>query len=171
MLSYMKILISFIFVTYTTNAAALPELEFRSYLDKQLLCMAEAIYFESRGEPFIGQLAVGQVVLQRVKSKAFPDDACSVVHQGRLHTSGAPVKHKCEFSYWCDGKPEEVGDEGAYGEAVSAALLVSEGVRILSVKSALHYHAIYVRPYWADSYKRLAQIGRHVFYSRERVSK
>ena len=68
-----------------------------------MICMAEAIYFESRGEPFIGQLAVGQVILQRVKSKAFPDDACSVVHQGRKYTVERPVKHKCEFSYWCDG--------------------------------------------------------------------
>ena len=170
MLSYMKILISFILVTYSSSAFALAELEYRSYLDKQLLCMAEAIYFESRGEPFTGQVAVAQVILQRVESKLFPNDACSVVHQGRLHKGGSPVKHKCEFSYWCDGRLEEVEDEGAYREAISVATLVSEGVRILSVKNALHYHAIYVRPYWADSYKRRAQIGRHVFYSRERIS-
>jgi spore germination cell wall hydrolase CwlJ-like protein len=166
---FTKIVYSFIFLLLVPSSAhALEELEFRSFLDKQLVCMAEAIYFESRGEPFTGQLAVGQVILQRVASPSFPDDVCSVVHQGKYHRSGHPVKHKCEFSYWCDGKPEEIDDPVAYHESISAASLVSEGVQILSVKKALHYHAIYVRPFWADKYKRLAQIGKHIFYSRER---
>ena len=165
---FTKIIYSLIFLLLPTVAYATEELEFRSFLDKQLVCLAEAIYFESRGEPFIGQLAVGQVILQRVASPSFPDDVCSVVHQGKYHSSGHPVKHKCEFSYWCDGKIEEIDDPVAYHESISAASLLSEGVELLSVKKALHYHAIYVRPFWADKYKRLAQIGKHIFYSRER---
>ena len=167
---FTKIIYSLIFLLLPTVAYATEELEFRSFLDKQLVCLAEAIYFESRGEPFIGQLAVGQVILQRVASPSFPDDVCSVVHQGKYHSSGHPVKHKCEFSYWCDGKPEEINDPMAYHDAINAASLVSEGVEILSIKKALHYHAIYVRPYWASEYKRLAQIGKHIFYSRERIN-
>jgi len=167
---YMKILISISLLILPTTAHAIAELEMRGFLDKQMICMAEAIYFESRGEPFTGQLAVGQVILQRVASPLFPDDVCSVVHQGRVHASGHPVKHKCEFSYWCDGKPEEVTDSVAYHDALSAASLLSEGVEIFSVKKALHYHAIYVRPFWSHTYKRLTQIGKHIFYSRERIN-
>ena len=165
---FTKIIYSLIFLLLPTVAYATEELEFRIFLDKQLVCLSEAIYFESRGEPFIGQLAVGQVILQRVASPSFPDDVCSVVHQGKYHSSGHPVKHKCEFSYWCDGKIEEIDDPVAYHESISAASLLSEGVELLSVKKALHYHAIYVRPFWAEKYKRLAQIGKHIFYSRER---
>ena len=149
---YMKILISISLLILPTTAHAIAELEMRGFLDKQLMCMAEAIYFESRGEPFTGQLAVGQVILQRVASPLFPDDVCSVVHQGRVHANGHPVRHKCEFSYWCDGKPEEVTDSVAYHDALSAASLLSEGVEIFSIKKALHYHAIYVRPFWSHSY-------------------
>ena len=167
---FTKRIYSLIFLLLPTVAYATEELEFRSFLDKQLVCLAEAIYFESRGEPFIGQLAVGQVILQRVASPSFPDDVCSVVHQGKYHSSGHPVKHKCEFSYWCDGKIEEIDDPVAYLESISADSLLSEGVELLSVKKALHYHAIYVRPYWASEYKRLAQIGKHIFYSRERIN-
>ena len=165
---FTKIIYSLIFLLLPTVAYATEELEFRIFLDKQLVCLSEAIYFESRGEPFIGQLAVGQVILQRVASPSFPDDVCSVVHQGKYHSSGHPVKHKCEFSYWCDGKIEEIDDPVAYHESISAASLLSEGVELLSVKKALHYHAIYVRPFWAEKYKSLAQIGKHIFYSRER---
>ena len=135
---FTKIIYSLIFLLLPTVAYATEELEFRSFLDKQLVCLAEAIYFESRGEPFIGQLAVGQVILQRVASPSFPDDVCSVVHQGKYHSSGHPVKHKCEFSYWCDGKIEEIDDPVAYHESISAASLLSEGVELLSVKKALH---------------------------------
>jgi len=131
---FTKIIYSLIFLLLPTVAYATEELEFRSFLDKQLVCLAEAIYFESRGEPFIGQ----------------------------------PVKHKCEFSYWCDGKIEEIDDPIAYHESISAASLLSEGVELLSVKKALHYHAIYVRPFWSETYKKLTQIGKHIFYSRER---
>mgnify|MGYP003110593425 FL=1 len=167
---FMKILISTTLLLLSSTTHATDKLEMREFFDQNLLCMAEAIYFESRGEPFTGQLAVGQVILQRVASTQFPDDVCSVVHQGRYHHSGHPVKHKCEFSYWCDGKPEEMNDPVAYQDAINAASLVSEGVEILSIKKALHYHAIYVRPYWASEYKRLAQIGKHIFYSRERIN-
>ena len=131
---FTKIIYSLIFLLLPTVAYATEELEFRSFLDKQLVCLAEAIYFESRGEPFTGQLAVGQVILQRVASPSFPDDVCSVVHQGKYHSSGHPVKHKCEFSYWCDGKIEEIDDPVAYHESISAASLLSEGVELLSVK-------------------------------------
>ena len=131
---FTKIVYSFIFLLLPSGAYATEELEFRSFLDKQLVCLAEAIYFESRGEPFTGQLAVGQVILQRVASPSFPDDVWSVVHQGKYHSSGHPVKHKCEFSYWCDGKIEEIDDPVAYHESISAASLLSEGVELLSVK-------------------------------------
>jgi len=133
-------------------------------------CLIEAIYFEARSESFDGQIAVANVILNRVSNKKFPRTICEVVHYGHKDWRGLPIRGRCAFSYWCDGKLEKMNDPVAYQEAINAASLVSEGVEILSIKKALHYHAIYVRPYWASEYKRLAQIGKHIFYSRERIN-
>ena len=164
---YMKILISISLLILPTTAHAIAELEMRGFLDKQMICMAEAIYFESRGEPFTGQLAVGQVILQRVASPLFPDDVCSVVHQGRVHANGHPVRHKCEFSYWCDGKPEEATDEDALDQALDLAkTLLSSNLKLVGIEDATHYHATYVQPPWTKILERREQIGAHIFYAK-----
>ena len=134
--------------------------------DKQIHCLAEAIYFESRGEPFIGMVAVGQVIIQRVKSDLYPNNICDVVHQGKTTSKGYPVKNKCEFSYWCDGKPEIMEDEFAYTESLQAADLILNDIIIEGLEDALHYHAAYVHPRWAKDYIKLKTIGLHIFYAR-----
>ena len=73
-------------------------------------CLALAIYFEARSEPIAGQLAVAQVILNRVVDERYPDTVCEVIMEGPTHPSGHPVRHKCQFSFWCDGKPENVHD-------------------------------------------------------------
>ena len=130
-----------------------------------LSCLAEAVYFEARSESFVAQLAVANVILERVSSDRYPDDICSVVHQSKKW-KGKPIRNKCQFSYWCDGKPETIANVDAYQQSVSASELALQGVLLSQTDGATHYHAAYVFPYWAtdDSFLTLGQVGNHIFY-------
>ena len=131
----------------------------------ELSCLAEAVYFEARSESFVAQLAVANVILERVSSNRYPDDICSVVHQSRKW-KGKPIRNKCQFSYWCDGKPETIANVDAYQQSVNASELALQGVILAQTDGATHYHAAYVIPYWAtdDSFLTLGQVGNHIFY-------
>ena len=71
--------------------------------EKQHECLAKNIYFEARNEPFVGQFAVALVTLNRVHDSAFPNTICEVVYEGIHTASGFPKKHRCQFSWYCDG--------------------------------------------------------------------
>jgi len=133
--------------------------------DKERNCLATAIYFEARGEPEDGQLAVAQVVLNRVKNPAYPDTICGVVFQNQSK------RNRCQFSFACDGRPERVTDKAAWAKAQELARRSVEEQRatfIEEVGSATHYHATYVRPRWAGRMTRTDKIGRHIFYNTRR---
>ena len=137
-----------------TAMAALPS----ARGNEQWRCLTEAIYFEARGEPVEGQVAVGEVVLNRVDAPNYPGNVCDVVHQGARH---APA---CQFSYTCDGIPDRVSDPASWDVAGRIArYLLDGGPRRLS-GNATHYHADYVDPHWAHVYPRTATLGRHIFY-------
>ena len=131
----------------------------------QKACLAEAVYFESRSESFIAQLAVANVVLNRVASKYYPNNICDVVHQSKTY-DGHPIRNKCMFSYWCDGKPERINNIEAYRTSMNVAELALSGVVVEHVMDATHYHAHYVTPHWATapSFETLTQVGSHIFY-------
>lgn len=122
------------------------------------LCLALAVYYEARGEPFDGQLAVAEVVMNRVESARFPDDVCAVV------TQGGEDRHRCHFSFYCDGKPERPADMIAWQKAQEIASWVLTGEVTLGV-TATHYHADYVEPFWANEYEYLGTVGQHKFYA------
>ena len=124
-------------------------------------CLAAAIYHEARSEPLHGQVAVSNVILNRVQSPSFPDTPCEVVKQGR-YWAGHPVRNQCHFSYWCDGKPEVIEDQRAYTLALSIAVNWRNLVDITG--GATYYHRDDVNPYWVDGLKTRRQIGRHIFY-------
>ena len=86
-----------------------------------IVCLATAIYYESRSEPLEGQVAVGNVIMNRVASDKFPNSPCEVVKQGRTWM-GHMVRNQCHFSYYCDGRPEVILDEEAYTLALSIAV-------------------------------------------------
>ncbi len=122
-------------------------------------CLAEAIYFEARGEPDEGQAAVAQVVLNRVSSGLYPSTICGVVFQNRSHY------HACQFSFACEGRSLRVTEPEAWRTAMRIADEVTEGKTYLAdVGAATHYHADYVRPNWSRRLKRMDVIGHHVFY-------
>ena len=128
-------------------------------LNKEQRCLAEAVYFEARSEPEEGQAAVAQVVLNRVKSGLYPTSICGAVYQNR-HRHLA-----CQFTFACEGKALRINDTVSWERAKRVASAVLEGKTYLAdVGGATHYHANYVRPYWARRLKKMDVIGRHIFY-------
>ena len=126
--------------------------------DKQWACMTEALYFEARGESTEGQFAVAEVILNRAESRRFPDTVCKVINQGTGR------KHRCQFSYTCDGLLETMDDQRAYQRMGKIAhIMLNGGPRDLT-DGATYYHAKYVNPSWARSFTRTATLGKHHFY-------
>ncbi len=122
-------------------------------------CLARAVYFEARSESELGQLAVAKVILNRVKDPEYPKSVCGVVYQG----SGR--RNSCQFSFACDGLPDDVKSAAAWSNAKRIAQKAMAGdTTVAAIGSATNYHADYVRPKWARSMKRLIKIGHHVFY-------
>ena len=133
--------------------------------NKGKMCLAEAMYYEARDQGWRGMLAVGIVIQNRVRDSRYPDDACGVVRQGK-YRNGNPVKHKCQFSYYCDGKPERPAEKEAWRQAGDiAALLTTTDVEIAGLEGATHYHATWVQPSWAKAFSPRKKIGDHLFYA------
>ena len=127
--------------------------------EKEHWCLATAIYFEARGEAYRGQVAVAQVVLNRVKDHRYPDTICGVVFQNQHQ------RNSCQFSFACDGMPETINDKKSWAQAEDIATRLAAGELFLTeVGDATHYHATYVRPAWAPRMNKVTQIGLHVFY-------
>lgn len=131
-------------------------------LREELTCLAQNIYFEARSEPLAGKLAVAHVVMNRVASQYFPDSVCGVVQDGTDE-----VLHKCQFSWYCDGKTDVVEDRLAWDEATELASKVYWGRAEDPSGGALWYHADYVKPVWRKAFAEGPTIGRHIFYTRK----
>lgn len=123
-------------------------------------CLARAVYFEARSESEVGQMAVAKVILNRVKSPDYPKSICGVVYQGSNR------RNSCQFSFACDGLPDDVRQPASWSRAKQIAQRAISGDSNLgkSMNAATNYHADYVRPKWAKSMRKLVKIGRHVFY-------
>jgi hypothetical protein len=126
--------------------------------DAGLKCLAEALYFEARGESVKGQFAVAEVILNRVSSPAYPNDVCGVINQGTGR------KYQCQFTYTCDGHPEKVHEPAAYEQVSKVAYVSLSGVAEQLTEGATHYHTKHVSPSWARKFPRTATIGVHHFY-------
>jgi spore germination cell wall hydrolase CwlJ-like protein len=120
--------------------------------DADWQCLAQAIYFESRGEPLDGQVAVAEVVLNRVDSRSYPRTVCGVTHQG------------CQFSYVCDGRSDTMNSALPRQRAEKIASLMLAGRKRTITDGATHFHTRAVRPDWSRRFTRTAYIGHHLFY-------
>ena len=121
-------------------------------------CLAEALYFEARGETVKGQFAVAEVIMNRVKSGRFPGSVCSVINQG------TGKKYQCQFTYTCDGYAEVIAEPRAFARVGKVARYMLDGLVPELTDGATHYHTTAVRPRWSKVYTRTAQIGVHLFY-------
>ena len=119
--------------------------------DRETKCLADAIYFESKGEPLAGQLAVAEVILNRTKSGRYPATVCGV------------VKQPSQFSFVRGGRiPAVPGDSPAWRKAVAIAHIAMNDLADSPAAKALAFHAAYVSPGWRM--KRVARVGNHIFY-------
>lgn len=121
-------------------------------------CLAEALYFEARGETVKGQFAVAEVILNRVESERFPKSACGVIHQG------TGKKYQCQFTYTCDGHKEVIREQRAFERVSKVARAALDGVAPELTEGATHYHTKAVKPRWSRVYTKTASIGTHIFY-------
>jgi hypothetical protein len=122
-------------------------------------CLANAIYFEARSEPVRGQMAVAQVVLNRVFSGFYPNDVCSVVYQN------ASRHLACQFTFACDGKSKAINERAQWSVANRIARQTLDGqIYVPEVAKSTHYHAVYVHPNWVHEMKRMVRFGIHSFY-------
>ena len=124
-------------------------------------CLAEAMYFEARGEDLAGQIAVAEVVLNRVDSARYPDTVCDVVSQGTGNGRA------CQFSYNCDGLSNKVGNKPVWNRIGKIAWLMLQGRPRTLTDEALYFHSTAVSPSWSRKFVRTAKIGRHIFYRPE----
>ena len=136
---------------------------------EQLECMALNIYFESAVEPLAGKLAVSQVVLNRVKERNWPSTICEVIKEGPTYKNWKgnvyPVKDRCQFSWWCDGKVDVPHPGRVWENSKKVAKLVMTNNRMVDItEGSTHYHAEYVNPRWASRMNRVGRIGAHYFY-------
>ena len=140
-------------------------------LETAFMCLALNTYHEAKNQSMIGQIATAQVVMNRVADSRYPNTVCEVVKQGpKYKGSDVPVRHKCQFSWFCDGKSDEPKrDSKEWFKAQDYARIVLSGRIALDVtEGATHYHATYVRPAWAKTKTRTTRIERHIFYRWEK---
>lgn len=121
-------------------------------------CLAEALYFEARGESIKGQFAVAEVILNRVASRRFPNSVCSVVNQG------TGKRFQCQFTYTCDGAKEVISEKTAWRRVGKVARLMLDGAPRKLTEGATHYHTKAVNPRWSRKFARTTTIGVHHFY-------
>ena len=140
-------------------------------IETALMCLALNTYHEAKNQSMIGQVATAQVVMNRVADSRYHNTVCEVVKQGpKYKGSDVPVRHKCQFSWFCDGKSDEPKrDSKEWRMAQEYARIVLSGRIVLDVtEGATHYHATYVKPSWAKTKTRTTRIESHIFYRWEK---
>jgi N-acetylmuramoyl-L-alanine amidase len=121
-------------------------------------CLALAIYFEARAESVQGQQAVAAVILNRVRSEKFPDDICAVVKEGNGQ------RHRCQFSWYCDGRSDKPKDGASWQQALAVADSALGGEIRDPTEGALYFHSTAVKPKWRKKLTKTAAIDNHIFY-------
>lgn len=135
-------------------------------------CMRLNMYYEARNQRTDDAfIAVGYTVLNRVEDQQYPDSVCEVITQARRDKNGAPIRHKCQFSWYCDGKGDTPNlnnpiEQAAWDKATKLAIQVLRREVDNPVGNAVMYHATYVSPHWKKAYSKVIQIESHIFYSK-----
>jgi|TARA_R110000796_G_scaffold7266_6_gene25043 spore germination cell wall hydrolase CwlJ-like protein len=146
---------------------------------KSIECLAMNMYHEARNQGSAGMVAVSAVVINRVNDLRFPNTICKVVEQGPTRKSWKndgtyyPIKHKCQFSWYCDGKSDKPKDKDSYKKALDLSnLMLHNNVTFVDITDgALFYHADYVTPSWAEKKQKTTEIGDHIFYRWDETEK
>ena len=154
------------------EAEELTQGERDAFFQQEAYCLAQNVYFEARNQPAAGQMAVMSVTINRVNDERFPNTVCGVVYEGPTRPSWKgtgemiPVRNRCQFSWYCDGKSDEIKNKDTFEEILLLSELVISGtMSIMDItEGATHYHADYVRPAWAETKTKTIEIEDHIFY-------
>jgi len=138
-------------VTFAHHKAA-------QFIKSEQICLAQAVYYEARSERRSGQIAVAEVVQNRVKSKHYPNSICGVVYQGSGRKSG------CQFSFTCDGSMDNMPKGKHWDNALKVAAFMQTHDFVPLTKGATHYHTTAIKPAWSTDLRFDRQIGTHKFY-------
>ena len=141
---------------------------------EELECMSKNIYFEAAVEGTAGKLAVAQVTMNRVKSDYYPNTVCKVITQGKHYKNGFPVRDRCQFSWYCDGKHDEPPTRGSmWKESQEVANYILTTPDLIDITDgATHYHADYISsPRWAHPRRRTVEIDTHIFYNKSKKTR
>ena len=146
----------------------------------QMHCLATNIYHEARGESFAGKVAVANVTYNRVNSTRYPDTYCGVVYQAKMYVNWrgneVPARDKCQFSWYCDGKSDDIILKTAEGKIIKSHMLAWEQSLKIATEmikgnlpditdGATHYYNHNItQPYWAGYYVQVVQIDNHTFH-------
>ena len=147
------------------------EVEYSLVDSGELECMSKNIYFEAALESTAGKMAVAQVTMNRVRSTQYPNTVCAVITQGKHYASGHPVRDRCQFSWYCDGKDDNVPHKGSmWRESQEVAKYVLLKPDLMDITDgATHYHADYISsPRWANPRRKTVEIDTHIFYNKSR---
>lgn len=163
-----------------TNA---PQGDREEWIKQETTCLAKNIYFEARNQGTAGHIAVAAVTLNRVADDRYPNTICEVVYQGPHRPSWKgtgemiPVRHKCQFSWYCDGKSDTLYLTDNKGRVIKRNMeswlesikIAEDAIRgnlnTVIPANALWYHADFVQPYWSTHYKKVDKVGAHIFYT------
>ena len=149
----MKWLLTLVLLSFLVASVARAE-----ELPGDTYCLALNLYHEARGEDASGVVAVGNVVLNRVQSKRFPNTVCKVVKQGGQR------RYKCQFSWWCDGRSDKAKNKDSWREMVWLAEKLLNGNIADNTDGSLFYHTRDVNPYWNVNMTPKLSLGQHIFY-------
>ena len=132
--------------------------------EHEIECLAQNIYHEARSESTAGRMAVALVTLNRVKDERFPNTICDVVKQTKYYPSGRIDLHSCQFSWYCDGKPDTIKDQSCYKDILLIAEVMYTYETEDFTEGSLWYRSPKVKPKWSMVYTKTVKIDNHIFY-------
>lgn len=164
----MKNFIAAILLVFVSTSANANEPNIQLFTQEEYpehYCLALNIYYEARGSSLADQAGVANVVLNRTNDRRYPNTICGVVYQGDRNTNGNMVRHRCQFSWYCDGRSDIPTDTDRWVSAQMLAwYMIEENMYRGLTEGATHYHADYVNPKWNRDLQLVGRIGEHIFY-------
>lgn len=160
----MKVILASILMLISSYSGA--SYQNTGFSEEEVTWLTKNVYFEARNQGIAGKIAVAMVTINRVYDSRFPNTIKQVVTQGHTYRNGFPIRHRCHFSWYCDGKSDRIRDWRAYNDIKRLVLTYLQNRNIIFdiTEGATHYHADYVLPAWAETKEKTIEIEDHIFY-------
>jgi spore germination cell wall hydrolase CwlJ-like protein len=162
-----KTLIAFLLLSVPfTKSLEANHVPTHEYSEEEITWLAQNVYFEARNQGVAGQLAVAMVTMNRVRDPRFPNTIKEVVLEAVTYKNGHPVRNRCQFSWYCDGKSDKIYDYETFNKVRNLILtyIQNRDIMIDITEGATFYHADYVNPSWNKVKEKTIEIEDHIFY-------